>query len=82
MSRRMTVSEARDVFAETVNRVAYSKERIVVERRGRKLVAVVPMEDLETLERLDDEADVRAAKKALKSGKYKTLEQVKKELGI
>jgi predicted nucleotidyltransferase len=42
----------------------------------------VPMEDLETLERLDDEADVRAAKKALKSGKYKTLERVKKELGI
>jgi hypothetical protein len=40
-------------LADTVNRVAYSKERIILQRRGKGLAAVVPMEDLEILENLE-----------------------------
>lgn len=61
----INVSDARDTFAELVNRVAYGKERVVVQRRGKALVAVVPVEDLEDLEAFEDAADVRAAKEAL-----------------
>ena len=60
MSNRMAISEAREDFSETVNRVAYGKERVVVHRRGKDLVAVVPIEDLARLEAGDREPDERA----------------------
>jgi prevent-host-death family protein len=44
-----TTTEAREMFSELVNRVAYGKERVVLTRRGKRLVAIVPAEDLETL---------------------------------
>jgi prevent-host-death family protein len=42
----------RDHFAEIVNRVAYGKERIVLTRRGKAVVGIVPLEDLRLLEGL------------------------------
>lgn len=53
MNRHLTISEAREDLAETVNRVFYTKERVVVHRRGKDLVAVVPIEDLMALENMD-----------------------------
>lgn len=64
-ARRLTTSEARDSFAELVNRVAYGGERVVIHRRGRALVALVPVEDLETLEAAENAADLAAAREAL-----------------
>ncbi len=42
--------EARNQFSKIINRVAYGKERIALTRRGKPLVAVVPIEDVELLE--------------------------------
>ncbi|MBI2763528.1 MAG: type II toxin-antitoxin system prevent-host-death family antitoxin [Chloroflexi bacterium] len=61
----MSVSEAREDFAELVNRVAYAGERVRVVRRGRELAAVVPVGDVELLEALEDELDLAAARDAL-----------------
>lgn len=67
MSRKsVTTAEARREFAEIVNRVAYGKERITVTRRGKTVVAVVPIEDIALLEELEDHADIQAARKAIK----------------
>lgn len=44
-------------LAAILNRVAYGKERLVLTRRGRSLAAIVPIEDLELLEELEDERD-------------------------
>lgn len=52
-------SEAREDFASVVNRVAYGKERVIVERRGKALAAVVSIEDLRLLERLIEEEEDR-----------------------
>ena len=49
---RLTVSEARQSFADLVNRVAYGNERITVARHGRDLVGIVPMSDVRRLEAL------------------------------
>ncbi|MEP0914571.1 type II toxin-antitoxin system Phd/YefM family antitoxin [Leptolyngbya sp. GB1-A1] len=38
--------EARNQFADLINRVAYGKERVILTRRGKALVAVVPLDDL------------------------------------
>ena len=61
----ISISEAREGLAEIVNRVAYGHERVVLGRRGRALVALIPAEDLELLEQLEDAADLRGAIEAL-----------------
>jgi prevent-host-death family protein len=58
-------SQARDNLAELISRAAYGKERIVLTRRGKQLAAVVPIEDLRLLEKLQDEFDLQEARKAL-----------------
>lgn len=61
----ISVTDARDEFADLVNRVAYGHERIVVSRRGRNLAALVPAEDVALLEMLENEIDLSAARAAL-----------------
>jgi prevent-host-death family protein len=39
-------------LAEVLNRVAYGKDRVVLTRRGKALVGIVPLEDLRRLEGL------------------------------
>lgn len=65
MANTISISDARDDFAELVNRVAYGRERVRLVRRGRDLAAMVSTEDLELLESLDDELDLAAARDAL-----------------
>jgi prevent-host-death family protein len=77
------ISEARDNLADLGNRAAFRGERIVVERRGKNLFAIVPVEDAELLERLEDEADIRLAREALKEkGPNVPWEKLKKDLGL
>ena len=82
---RINATEARDNLADVLNRVAYGKDRVLITRRGKDLVALVPIEDLALIERLEDEIDVREAKKALADArKHGTIpwEQARKELGL
>ena len=81
--RRVTASQARQHFADTINRVVYRGERIVLHRRGKDLVAVVPIADLAALERLEDQLDLEAAKRALaESDERIPYEQVRRDLGL
>jgi prevent-host-death family protein len=64
MSERR-ISEAREAFSTTVNRVAFGGERVVLTRHGRRIAAVVPIEDLELLEQLEDAADLDDVRAAL-----------------
>ena len=54
MSSEIPVTEARAQFSELVNRVGFGKERIILTRHGRPLVALVPAEDLDDLVDLAD----------------------------
>ena len=77
------ISEAREHLADLGNRVALRGERLVIERRGKSLFALVSMEDVELLERLEDETDIRLARKAMKEkGPNIPWEKVKKDLGL
>ncbi|MCA9858081.1 MAG: type II toxin-antitoxin system Phd/YefM family antitoxin [Thermomicrobiales bacterium] len=62
-----TAAEMRENLAEILNRAAYGQERIVVTRHGKELVAVVPIADLEELERLEDEIDRQEIERSLQS---------------
>jgi len=82
---RVKASEARNDFATTLNRVAFGKNRVVLHRRGKDLAAIVPMEDLELLQKLEDRLDLEAARAALKEASRKGTipwEKIKKNLGL
>jgi prevent-host-death family protein len=81
------IAKIRNNLADALNRVAYQGERIVLERRGKGVAAIVPMDDLALLEALEEREDVRAARKALaemkKNGKKPMAwKKVKQELGL
>jgi len=85
MARDMSTVELRENLSEALNRAAFGKERVVLTRRGRKLAGIVPYEDIELLEALEDRRDIEDAKKALKEAAKKgtiSLAQLKRELGL
>ena len=84
MGQVNTVS-ARAQFSDIINRAAFGKERVTLTRRGKEIVAVVPIEDVKLLEALEDKIDLEEARAALAESKKKgtvSWEKVKKELGI
>ena len=75
--------QAREQFADLVNRSAYRGERITLTRRGKGIAAVVPIEDLQLLEQIEGRIDIREARKALKEpGPNIPLAEVKRRLGL
>lgn len=76
----LSIVSFREQMAEPLNRVKYMGERIILQRRGKGVAAVVSMEDLELLQRLEDESDVKAALKARKEKGGVTLDKVKADL--
>lgn len=78
-------SEARTYLTDIVNEVAYGGERIIITRKGKELVAIIPLEDLRALEALENKIDLEDAKKALRDvEKHGTVswEDTKRELGL
>jgi prevent-host-death family protein len=85
MDNRVSTVEARNNFGDLMNRAAYGKERLILTRRGKKLAAIIPVEDLEILEAIEDKIDLEEARKALaEAGEEGTVswENIKKELGL
>jgi len=78
----INIVKVRSRLADTINRVQYQGERVILERRGKGVAAMVSMEDLALLEKLEDEADVKAARLALREKGAIPWEQVKAELGL
>ncbi len=84
---KISTVKARDQFSDLINRAAYGKERIILTRRGKALAVVVPMEDLELIEEIEDRIDIEAAeaaeaKAAAKGEEHIPWEKAKKELGL
>ncbi len=61
----MNVSELRNDLSTTLNRVAFSHERIVLERQGKVVAVLVPEDDLRLLEELEDAYWAKQAEAAL-----------------
>jgi len=66
---KYTTAKAREQFSELLNRSAYAKERIILTRRGKELVGVVPIEDVKLLEQLENQIDLEEARKSLRDSK-------------
>ncbi|MGI8783817.1 MAG: prevent-host-death family protein [Acidobacteriota bacterium] len=61
-----------------------SKERVILTRRGKKLAAVVPIEDVKILEELEDRIDLEEAERILADPKEKPVryEQARRKMGL
>jgi prevent-host-death family protein len=82
MPSKLTASATRQNFADIVNRAAYAGERTILHRHKKPVAAIVPIEDLEFLEKLEDEIDLRAAREALKDPRTIPWEVIKKKLKL
>ena len=80
----LDASEARDKFADTINRAAYGKERVIVKRRGKPIAAMIPIQDLELLEELEDTIDMEKARRIMAdpTEEARPWAKVKSELGL
>ena len=87
--KSVSTTEVRESIAEYVNEVAYGKERVILKRHGKEVAALIPIEDLRLLERVEvelgDRLDLEETRKALiDPGNRKRLpwSAVKKSLGL
>ena len=80
-----TTVAARNDFSEVVNRAAFGRERIILSRRGKAVAAVVPIADVDLLQVLEDDKDLRAAVAARAEAKKKgtiRLEDLRHKLDV
>jgi prevent-host-death family protein len=80
--KSLDASQLRQQIADALNTVAYSGERIAINRHGKPVAVLVPVDDAALLEAIEDRMDVAMAKKALKKKGRIPWAQAKKELGL
>lgn len=85
----ISAREARESFSELISRTAYSKEHVVVTRNGKRMAALIPIEEFALLESVLDELeykrDVREARRAQEEVKREGTvpwEEIKAKLGL
>jgi len=84
-SRRITAGEIRDSLSHTLNRVEDNAERIIVNRRGKDVAALVPVADLQLLQAIEDKMDIDDARAALLEARRKgtkSWREIKLQLGL
>jgi prevent-host-death family protein len=85
MSDTLNSTDARKQLSDVLSRVAYGGDRVRIARRGKVVAAVVPIGDLEMIERLENEIDIREAEKSLREAKKKgtfPLDIIGEEIGL
>jgi prevent-host-death family protein len=70
--------EAKTHLSEYLNRVAYGGERIIVERHGKPVAALVSVEDLKKLENLNQAINEKTSEQEREERFY----QVAREMGL
>lgn len=81
----MTVAEAKNRFSDVLRRAEYGGERVIVERHGKPVAAIVSTEDLRRLEAAEDATDLRDAQVALTEATHTgavPLETVLRKYGL
>ncbi len=82
MTNRLSIENLRLNIADTVNRAAFGRERVILERHGKAIAGIVPLDDVELLEAMEDREDLRRRCAGRKEKGGVTLEQLKSDLGL
>lgn len=80
----ISTTEAENNFIDLIRRTAQYKERVILTHDGEELAVLVPIEDAQLLEELEDRLDVAEAKRILADPEEDRIpfEQVIAELGL
>ncbi|MEW6126656.1 MAG: type II toxin-antitoxin system Phd/YefM family antitoxin [Acidobacteriota bacterium] len=81
----ISTKEAREQLSDLISRAAFAKERIILTRHGKAVAAVVPIEDYDLLEQIEDRIDLEEARAVLAETKKKGTipwEKLKAELDL
>ncbi|PMB49432.1 type II toxin-antitoxin system prevent-host-death family antitoxin [Fischerella thermalis CCMEE 5201] len=65
MTNSISATQARANLQEIINRVEYGRERIVIERHDKAVVAIIGLEDLKRLEALEDAINSEKLRRAV-----------------
>lgn len=80
-TKKYTIANTRTHLTDILNQAAYAKERIEILRRNKPIAYIVPVEDVEMLEKIEDMIDIQEAD-ARKEEPTFTLKELKEELGL
>ncbi|NEQ19667.1 MAG: type II toxin-antitoxin system Phd/YefM family antitoxin [Microcoleus sp. SIO2G3] len=73
----VSATEARANFQELINRAEYKGERILIQRHGKAVVAIIGLEDLRLLEAIEDAIDSAELRRAVEQNDgFTTLEAI------
>lgn len=75
----ITISEAREKFADCADDVFFRGKRICVQRRGKPVLFMMPVQDYELLQELKKQRAADVTKKSLKRGKFVAMEETGKK---
>jgi len=77
------ITAARSEFFDLFDKVARNHETVVIDRRGKDRIAMIPISDLERLRRLEDREDVEAADAAFaESTERISYAEIRADLGL
>jgi prevent-host-death family protein len=65
---RLPASQAREKFSEILNEVAHGNQRLMLQRHGKDVAAVISAEDLARFEVLEDRADLLLMEQVIAQG--------------
>ena len=83
MAERISSSKVREEFSEMLNRVLYQGIRIVLNRHGKRVAALIPIEDFEILEEIENRQDLKDFREAkAEKGEDVAWEDLKRETGL
>jgi hypothetical protein len=81
----LTIVQVRAQLSEVINRAAFAEERLFLTRRGKRIPASVPIDDIDLLEALEDKIDIEEARTSLAEAKKKgtlSWDKLKRDLRL
>ena len=79
-TKSIPAAEARKNLSELVSSAFYSKVRVRISKHGKDFAAIVPIEDLELLQALEDRIDVEISRERLESDERLSLSELRESL--
>jgi prevent-host-death family protein len=80
----ITATRLRNVIGSVLNDVQFKGERVILNRQGKPAAALIPIEDLQLLEELEDRMDIEEIERVMADPhtEWLTLEEARRELGL
>ncbi len=81
----LSATDARQGFSDLIHRIEYGGERAILQRHGKDVAAIVPIEDVVLLEVLDEQLDIEETRADLRAAFKQgttSVSQLRSEMGL